>query len=186
MKGIVFCVLGQMVESRLGLEGWNQVLDIVQPRSGGVYTTGETYVDEELLSLVNVVSKKMGMTNNAMLREFGLFAMKSFSELYPHFFEGHTLRTFLESIHDVVHVEVRKLYMGATPPTFRYETATEKGLVMTYESTRKLCSLGEGLIEGAARYFQVAVSIHHTACMHRGDSHCRFEIMIGESSRERG
>ncbi|MBT5009043.1 MAG: hypothetical protein HOM49_03430, partial [Gammaproteobacteria bacterium] len=46
MKGIVMNILAEMVETQLGLEEWNTVLD--EADESGIYTSTAIYDDERL------------------------------------------------------------------------------------------------------------------------------------------
>src|SRR5690606_27411138 len=85
-------------------------------------------------------------------------------------------RAFVLALNDIIHPEVRKLYPGADVPDFGFDTRDPDVLRMTYRSARRLCAFAEGLIEGAARHYGEDVAVRQTACMHRGDSACVFEL----------
>lgn len=74
---------------------------------------------------------------------------------------------------------------GITPPLFRYEQTPgdPDGLVLLYDSPRKLCSLLQGSIEGAARRYGQTVEIQEQRCMKRGDAVCRFVVHFGSAPR---
>jgi predicted hydrocarbon binding protein len=176
MKGIIFRLLNQMVEDRLGLEVWTKILEKVNPHSGGVYTTAGTYPDEELLSLVGELSQVSGKPAEQLVYAFGEYMLPQLAKAYPGFFEGMAPKPFLLSIHDVIHVEVKKLYPDADLPTIEYENPAADRLVMKYQSPRKLCRLAEGLIDGTAKHFDTKIRRKQTKCLLQGDDHCRFEL----------
>lgn len=60
-------------------------------------------------------------------------------------------RSFVLSVNNIIHPEVRKLYSGAKCPFFR-ETP-EGNVTMGYESSRRMCDLAHGFIKGAAGIF---------------------------------
>jgi hypothetical protein len=83
---------------------------------------------------------------------------------------------FLKSIEPVIHLEVQKLYTEANLPTIDCANGGNNRLVMNYRSPRKLCILAEGLIQGAATYYQTPIKIDHDVCMHRESDHCELSI----------
>jgi hypothetical protein len=104
---------------------------------------------------------------------FGARSIPLLARRYPAFFDGHhSTRSFLLTLNDVIHPEVRKLYPGADVPDFSYDTSDAKALTMIYASPRRFCVLAEGLITGAARHFAQRVDIAQPECMHRGDVRC--------------
>ena len=183
MKGIVFAMFGEMIEQKLGYEGWDALIETTQPDSGGIYVGTETYSDNELMAYIGALSKQTGASADELTFAFGSFLLERFADMHPEFFSGHSLVTFLKSVHDVIHVEVAKLHPDVVLPTFEYEDSPD-GLVMVYHSPRQLCSLAEGLVTGAGDHFDEAVSIGHPACMKRGADHCRLELTIGAREDE--
>jgi hypothetical protein len=98
---------------------------------------------------------------------------------YPDFFvKYHNTRSFLLTLNDIIHPEVRKLYPGAVTPEFEFDTRTGASdqLGMSYRSPRKLCALAEGFVVGAADHYGEDVAIDHQRCMHRGDDHCLLQL----------
>lgn len=180
MKGIVFTKLNKLVEEKFGLAMWDSILEEVKPPSGGVYTTAATYEDAELFSLIKKLSEKTSIKEEDLIFAYGEYLLLQLSTKYEHFFKNMGLKDFLSSIDQVVHVEVKKIYPDAGLPTFTYEYPSPNKLVMIYQSPRKLCRLAEGLISGASKFYKTPVSNEHTKCLHRGDSHCRFELTFGE------
>ena len=67
--------------------------------------------------------------------------MPLFAERYPQLFEPHDCtRSFVLTLNDIIHPEVRKLYPGADVPEFDFGIRDDDRLVMGYRSPRKLCS----------------------------------------------
>ena len=79
-------------------------------------------------------------------------------------------------VNDIIHAEVRKLYVGAACPHFGIRDDTDGGLVMSYRSARRMCALAHGFIEGAADYYCEQVELTHLSCVERGDHQCEFHI----------
>ncbi|MCA9186307.1 MAG: heme NO-binding domain-containing protein [Pirellulaceae bacterium] len=183
MKGIVFTCLNEMVEDTFGVAAWDDMLG--QAHLDGVYTAADTYADAEMLALVGAMSDRTGTAPADLIREFGKYMLPKMAEQYPVFFPpGMVARQFLLSVHDIIHVEVKKLFPDAELPTFQYEMPADDQLVMVYRSRRQLCVLAEGLIEGAAAYFGEQLRYKQSQCYHQGDDHCRIEIcFMGPGTR---
>jgi hypothetical protein len=178
MKGIVFTSLGDMVEEKFGLETWNALLAQVELPSGGLYTAGGTYPDEEMFTLVAGLSKLVNIESPKLVEAFGIYMFPILASKYPNFLEQKDLKTFLKSIDEVIHVEVRKLYPDASLPSISYEDPSPNELILNYRSSRKLCALAIGLIQGAATHFNTNVRIKQPECMLKGADHCRLEIFF--------
>jgi len=179
MKGIAFTILNQMVEETMGVEAWDEILDRVRPASEGVYISSDSYPDAELFAIVGALSEMTGKDVDDLLRAFGEYALPQFARRYPVFFENVNAKQFLNSIQDVIHVEVKKLFPDAQLPDLTYEDPAPDRLVMVYRSPRKLCRFAEGLIQGTAEYFDIPIQWTQAQCMAQGDALCRFELHFG-------
>ena len=175
MKGIIFNLLETIVVREHGEETWDTLLD--DTGLDGAYTSLGSYDDGELLALVGAASKRLGEPPDAVVRWYGRNALPLLAERYPQLFEPHTeARSFVLTLNEIIHPEVRKLYPGAITPEFDFDSSDPERLVMTYRSPRKLCALAEGLLEGSADFYEQTVEIDQPECMNRGDERCRLVI----------
>jgi hypothetical protein len=175
MKGIVFNLLEEIVSRDYGEDVWDQLLDTAG--LDGAYTSLGSYSDADLVALVTAASSALDTPPDEIVRWFGRSALPMFADRYPQFFEPHTsTRSFVLTLNQVIHPEVRKLYPGADVPVFDFDTSSEEVLVMGYASPRKLCAFAEGLIEGAAAHYGERALIEQPKCMVRGDEKCVLEI----------
>ena len=180
MKGIVFNIFSDLVTDNFGFETWDELITRTAPPSDAVYTSGGVYPDEELVAYVTELSKISGASAPDLIRTFGKYMMHKFKKIHPEFLSGQSAKSFLESVHDVIHVEVKKLHPDSLLPTFEYESEAQDQLTMIYSSPRKLCHLAEGLIDGVAEVFGETISRDHSQCMHDGADNCRLELRFGE------
>ncbi len=176
MKGIVFTMLNEMVEERFGMDTWDSLIESTRPASRGIYTSAALYPDSELLDYVAALSESSGIEAGTLVHAFGQYMIGRFHAIHPEFFADHDAKSFLKSVHDVIHVEVRKLHPDVILPEFEYEEPSANSLVMLYKSPRHLCRLAEGLIDGAVEHFGEQVERAHPICMHDGADHCRIEL----------
>jgi len=178
MKGIVFNLFEQTVVEAHGDRMWEALLDTTG--LDGVYTSLGSYPDEDFFSLVTATSEALDTPPDDVVRWFGRNAMSLFAERYPHLFTEHSqTRSFVLTLNDIIHPEVRKLYPGAIVPEFAFDGSDPGGLAMDYYSPRKLCAFAEGLLLGAADHYGQAIRIEQPKCMNRGDRRCRLEITFG-------
>ena len=177
MKGVVMNLLADMVETQLGMEEWNAVLD--EAGEDGIYTATSIYEDERLLNMVGILSRRNDIPVGDLVYAFGQFMFPAFFSRYPQLIEGHdNVLDFLQGLDSVIHVEVAKLYPGAITPGFSDSRRDEKTLHLKYTSDRQLCALAEGLIDGAAKHFGNAYQLEHNPCYHEGADHCGLLITI--------
>ncbi len=178
MKGAIFIALNDMIENQYGLEAWEEILNSVKPKSGGVYTSTQDYDDAEVCAYVLVIAEKLGVEGSEVTKLFGQYLFSELNRKYPIFTQlKPELFDFISSVESVIHKEVRKLFDNPSLPTMDCVLESENILRMEYQSPRKLCHLAEGLVLGASEYYQTQVSVTQVACMHRGDHSCHFKIV---------
>ena len=174
MKGVVFNLLEQLVARDFGADTWDALLDASE--LDGVYTSLGSYPDVDLAKLVSAASDTLGMPADDVVLWFGRNALPLFAEHYPQLFAPHdSTRSFVLTLNDIIHPEVRKLYPGADVPEFDFDVR-DGVVVMGYHSPRKLCSFAEGLLLGAADHYGERLTIEQPVCMKRGDAQCVLEI----------
>jgi hypothetical protein len=173
LKGIVFNLLEQVVTDEYGASAWDSVLDAAQLDGG--YSAVGSYDDAELGRIVTAASAALETDPDVLVRWFGGRALPLLHARYPQFFAPHTnARSFVLTLNDVIHPEVRKLFPGADAPEFVFDTTDPHVLVLSYVSSRGLCSFAEGLIDGAATHFGETVDLVQRECSKRGDAQCVF------------
>lgn len=160
MKGIVFREFMEMVEATFGDETVDMMVEQNNLASGGVYTAVGTYDHQELVAMAITLSKETGLPVEALVEAFGNYLFGRFLNLFPIFFNHKSSFEFLDTIHDVVHVEVLKLYPEATLPDFISEIKDDgKTLHFEYHSPRHFADLAVGLMKGAFDHWNETVEI---------------------------
>jgi hypothetical protein len=174
VKGVVFNLLEQLVARDFGEDTWDSLLEA--SRLDGVYTSLGNYPDEDLVKLVSAAANALSMPPDDVVIWFGRNALPLFATRYPQLFEPHnSTRSFVLTLNDIIHPEVRKLYPGADVPEFDFDLR-DGVLVMGYRSARKLCSFAEGLLFGTADHYGERLTVEQPTCMKRGDDKCVLEI----------
>jgi hypothetical protein len=178
MKGIVFNLLEEVVRAEYGEDTWDDLLD----RAGldGTYTSLGGYPDSDLMKLVAAASTALDLPPDAVVRWFGRKAIPLLRDRYPGFFAPHTsTRSLLLTLNSIIHPEVRKVYPGADVPICELDSLVDDDtMLMGYRSSRRLCALAEGFIEGSAEHYGEDVEIDQPSCMHRGDERCLLKIVF--------
>lgn len=169
MKGVIFTEFLEMVEQKFDYEMVDKLLTNTDLPSGGTYTAIGTYSHTEMVSLVVKLSQETSVPIPNLLRVFGAYLFKTFSKTYAHFIkDAPDAFTFLKSIHNYIHVEVKKLYPDAELPHFYIEHPEPNTLIMDYQSVRKMSDLAYGLIEACLEYFDENASISQEAINDEG------------------
>lgn len=183
MKGIVFNLLEEIVRESYGEDTWDNLLEAAD--LDGAYTSLGSYPDEHLGRLVAAAAAALNLSPEAVVCWTGRNALPLMAVRFPHFFTPHTdTRSFVLTLNDIIHPEVRKLYPGADVPEFEFDTSHADLLIMRYNSARKMCAFAQGLIEGAAIHYGEQVEFQQAKCMHRGDPECVFEIAFSARAAE--
>jgi heme-NO-binding protein len=175
VHGVIFASLVDYLSARHGPAVVSEILSD-QP----VFLLSESYEDERLLALVTRASELTGTPERELVHEVGVFtAQQTFARLYPAFFAvaGGT-RAFLLSVETLIHELVRATIPNASPPQLHAVRLGDDGVTIRYTSSRRLCALLAGLVEGTARHYGEEVQIDQTECMLRDDPACVFEIRV--------
>jgi Haem-NO-binding len=180
MKGIIFNLVEEIVSREHGKAAWDDLLD--GAGLDGAYTPLGSYPDAHLVALVDVASSKFAIPADDVVRWIGRSSLPIFAERYPDFFASHaTTRSFLLTLNDIIHPQVRTLFPDAVVPWFDFDTPSPDVLTMGYDSPRRMCAFAEGLIEGAADHFGEDVSLSQLTCMKEGDPKCLLQISFASS-----
>ena len=115
MKGIIFNVAEKAVTELLGPDAWDDLLEDAD--LDGDYTALGTYPDDELLALVSAAATKTGHDPADVQRLVGRHALPHLVASIEDFLDPDLeVFEFLESVHSIIHVEVKKLDPLAKPP----------------------------------------------------------------------
>ncbi len=115
MHGIIFSELRKYVETKMGSEGWNELL----AKAGlgkRIYLPIQEYPDEDMLALVGTASEVLEAPAEAILEDFGVFIAPALLGLYRTLVkpDWKTL-DLLENTEHTIHSVVRARNPGARP-----------------------------------------------------------------------
>lgn len=184
MKGVVFNLLEAFVVENWGEEAYESILDLCPLETKEPFVGPGTYPDSDLLCIATAAARRVGVPLPDALRAFGTFAFPHLADRFPSYAEEKESATaFLLGVHEVIHVEVRKLMPEAVTPSFEYRS-DGGGLVVRYRSERKLCHFMEGLLVGLGERYGTPVQQEQRCCMHDGAPHCDFVLrFVGEAEQ---
>lgn len=186
MQGIVFDQFREFAND-LADGSW----DAIRDRAGlahHAYLVTENYSDDELESLIRAAGEHTGRSRDDLLLSFGEFIVPGLLAIYGVLLERRwDMRDLLLNTERVIHRVVRLRDPRADPPRLRVtEDATQSGVIFEYESARRMCSFGKGIIHGLAAHFSSRVALTDVTCMQRGDPVCRifveFESNVPETT----
>ncbi len=186
MKGIIFVVWEKYLNDRFGSKFIDTYRAQIGESKDQLPISGRTYPDELLVKGLQAASHLSFLTPDRLMVEYGRYFMLNglveylCGYLLAQSWNGADL---LLQMRDA-HAQMRRTPDGVEPPLFEYRVLSDdhRHMMLTYESGRKLCSLLEGCIIGAAERFGEQVHIHEHTCIKKGASSCRFEVRFeGES-----
>lgn len=156
MKGVVFTEFLEMVDDKFSPEVTERIIDNADLASNGAYTAVGTYDHTELVKLVVNLAAETGAEVPDLIRVFGEHFFGRLATLYPQFVDDEQdVFSFLESVENYIHIEVRKLYPDADLPSVKTERPGDGELILMYESKRCLADAAHGLILGCLDHFKV-------------------------------
>ena len=178
MKGVIFNLVESVVRSERGDDAWDDVID--ESGVSGAYTALGSYPDSDLVDIAQTVARQVGTDTSSVVRHVGQEGLELLARRYPEFFTPHEdVRSFLLTLNDIIHPEVRRLYPGALVPEFDYRMDEPGVLELVYRSERGRCDLAEGLVLGAGRHYGQRIGISQPVCVHLGDDHCVLRVVTG-------
>lgn len=181
MKGVIFNILEDFVVEGWGEDAYEEILSLRPLKTKEPFVGPGTYPDSDLFAIATAAAEKVGVPLPDALRAFGRFTFPKLAERYPMFVQDATsAKSFILSVHSVIHVEVRKLYPKAVTPSFTYEDTGEDTLKVNYTSARKLCQFMEGMLAGVGTHFGESIDVAHSACMLEGAPACIFDLRFGQ------
>ncbi|WP_298860723.1 heme NO-binding domain-containing protein [uncultured Sulfitobacter sp.] len=160
MKGTIFVELVSMAEDAFGEDVVDLVLDKVDLKNDGAFTTVGNYPCSELIKIVMAFSEHSGISAEVLQRKFGHWMMDHFTENYAEFFTGkHDSFSLLEAVDGEIHVDVKKLYPDAELPVFETDRLADKHLKLTYSSPRPLVEFCHGMVEACLERYKETAAI---------------------------
>lgn len=162
MKGLVFTEFLDMIGQVYGPNTVDDVLDEANLPSGGAYSSAGTYEHTEFIEIGRVLSAKTNKPFKNLVHDYGVYLFSRFHALMPQFFEEpKDVFTFLETVDQTIHVEVKKLYPDAALPEFRTLRDSPQSLIMTYKSRCPFGDFAAGLIAGCIAHYKENIQISH-------------------------
>ncbi len=186
MKGIIFVVWEKYLNERLGSTFIETYREHIGETAEQLPVSGRVYPDALLVKGLSAASRISFLPEDRLMVEYGrYFMLNGLVEYLCGYLLAQSLNGFdlLLQMRDA-HAQMRRTPDGLEPPLFDYQILSDdhRHMILTYESNRKLCSLLEGCVIGAAERFGETVRIHEHSCMKKGAPACRFEIRFeGES-----
>ncbi len=182
MHGLIFVTWEKYLSERFGGTTLQEYRTAIGETFATTPLANRVYDDATLLAGVAAANRITGAPVDTLLREYGRYFITNGLTRYRCAYllnQTHTGRDLLLAMRDA-HEQMSRIPDGLTPPVFEYRALPHNpnGLLLIYDSPRKLCVLLRGAIEGAAEYYHEQVAITEHLCMQRGDRVCTFEVFF--------
>jgi len=190
MKGIIFVIWEKYLDERFGSKFLDSYRQELGETKDNLPVVGRIYPDELLVKGVSVAQKMSFLSADRLMFEYGrYFMINGLVEYLCGYLLAQAWCAYdLLLLMREAHAQMRRTPDGATPPLFNYEVLSDdhNHMILTYDSSRHLCSLLEGCIHGTAERFGEKAYTRELACMKRGAPLCRMEVRFeGESWAKR-
>jgi len=175
MKGILPKLMQEFLLAQYG----EQAYEAMQSEMGyPTFLPTQNYPDQVLRQMAELIAQKTGKSTTEIFQTLGRYTIKGFHRLYPRYFKAKTLKEFYLTMNDT-HARLTKDMPGLMPPRFTYE---DKGdtLIMTYLSKRGYPEYFEGILRGAAEYFNEPITLNVSST---DKNTARAEIIFSSSKR---
>ncbi len=190
MKGIILVVWEKYLNDQFGPEFLKTYRKNLGETPEHLPVSGKTYPDALLVNGLRLASQLSFYPEDRLMFEYGrYFMLNGLVEYLCGYLlaQAWSAADLLLLMRDA-HAQMRRTPDGLEPPLFGYQVLSEdhNHMMLTYDSARKLCSLLEGCIHGAAERFGENAYTREHSCMKRGAAVCRFEVRFeGESWAKR-
>jgi hypothetical protein len=159
MKGMFFTTFMELVEEEYGLKTAELVALRGKSLSKGLYATAGNYDFHELARMMKALCESQNLAEREFLNTYAHKLMNMFVMKYIGFFAGKKLFTFLNSLEEQVHGEVRHSYPESELPRFIVHQEGDRELVMEYRSEKPFADLAECLLIAAIEHFKEKVEM---------------------------
>jgi predicted hydrocarbon binding protein len=135
--------------------------------------------DARVQALVATLAGAEGKTPAELLADYGRHWVKGARTAYPTPFAARDTKAFLHGFGGT-HLAARAL-PGSQPPEIEVIDRGPGRLALRYRSSRRMCGLIRGIVEGVAAGYGERASIAEPECLLAGGTCCTFEVELRPS-----
>lgn len=186
MHGLIFVTWEKYLADRYGFALLDTYRRTIGETPASAPLAHRVYSDELLLAGVKAAVGLTHVPSETLLREYGRYFIlngltsKLCGYLLNQVHSGRDLLITMRAAHD----QMSRTAEAIVPPIFEFEAIRDDpgGLILDYQSQRKLCMLLEGTIQGAAERYGERASVRQLTCMLHGAPSCRLAIHFARAS----
>ncbi|MBV7273300.1 heme NO-binding domain-containing protein [Clostridiaceae bacterium UIB06] len=158
MKGTVVATWMKTCRKLYDNETIDNAMNSVGWGAGKIFSPAENIEDTEVKKIIGLIAKENNVDIKKLWHEIGVDNISAFYNDFPVFFEHENLYSFLKSLFDI-HVVMTKKFPGAKPPLVGITPVSSRVAIFEYKSKRGMFDYLEGLIEGAAKFFNEKLQV---------------------------
>ncbi|MGM0409864.1 MAG: heme NO-binding domain-containing protein [Bacillota bacterium] len=158
MKGTVVSTWINTMEDLYGKEIVNEAKKESMWNEELVITPMMNLDDQKTFDLIEKVAQKTENSTEELWFKIGQQNIYSFSEWFPSYFKGRSLKNFLVLM-DTVHKQLTTMISGANPPRIIPEEISSDTIQLTYKSKRGMFDYFLGLLNGSSEFFDEEMDI---------------------------
>ncbi len=178
MQGFIFLEFKHYIEQKHGIPSWDEIVTA----SGIPKKTYHTFVNysySDLVKLIDAVAAKEKKTYRDVLEDYGKYIMPKIwrisNRLIP---KKWDLMDLLENTNHIFDRVMVNAISGQRAPTMRCERRGPTQITIFYQSYRKMCAFGIGMVKCLGDLYGCNVRVEEPTCMLRGDKQCEIIFHI--------
>jgi hypothetical protein len=175
MHGIIHRSLKQYVIDRTSEEGWETIIDVAGVENR-LYLPVSEYPDEEVTEVLATVTELTGHDEAAIQRDFGRY----FAPQLLDTFDAHVGRDWnaIDAVEGLERIYPQVVAKDDAADSMQISTRRSSAdtVVVHYRSSRTLCPMLEGMIEGIAGEYGDEIRIGKGSPTRDGLRHCELTV----------
>ncbi|MBF0152579.1 MAG: heme NO-binding domain-containing protein [Magnetococcales bacterium] len=182
MLGIIFLAMEDFLETSVGAGAWARAQSLAMT-GNKEYVPEVDYPDQELMTLFRVATRLLETDLDAMLERMGQHMGSGLVEMGVSMglIEAHwTTMDILENLALILQGAMESQNVNIEPPAIRTLRLRHGETAIVYFSSRHLCSLLHGIIQGIGDYFDEPIVLKEHLCMKNGSLLCRSSVTFND------
>ena len=177
MHGVIFQLLQQFIEKKLGQGAWAGVAQAAGLQFK-VYLATSPYPDEEARALLDALAEKTTEDFNTIVEAFGRFVVPSLMSSFAQHIdpEWRTLE-LIEQVNKIIKKALsEKGDIASSLPKLKCRRKSSNLLVVNYEEPKELCAFVAGVIRGLGEHFDETITVNEVSCQITSGGNCQFLV----------
>jgi predicted hydrocarbon binding protein len=145
----------------------------------GFYFRVSDYPDEDAIALLAALSARIKEPVPAVMESLGAFMVPDLMRISQDWIDPQwTTVDLIANTEQTIHEILRSEGSHHSPPRLRCRKTGPHEVIVTYDSTRRMCALAKGIVSGVATHYEEKVTITEPTCMLRGDPACQLIVKV--------